>query len=216
MNRTSRFRALVLALSCMFMPSLLSADVSVFSNLNSNAENGGYVINDTGTGSTEALAAAFTPSGDYVLTGAEAGLNSSSTGGGVVGFAVYSDDGGLPGTLLAALQPVTLSANASEFVSTGNPSSAIDLLSGDQYWLVLTPGSDTSVNWDPDGTSTVSTAATNDASGASGWKTTSSDNVAFAIYGTPLVPVPEPRELGPAAILMLILVVVRHRVSARV
>jgi len=186
------------------------ADV-IFSNLISSSTIGwtitGFSI------PSESVAAAFTPTGDYDLTGAEAWLIGDH-GGGTIDFALYSNSGSLPGTLLASLGSATVGPTDNGVFTAGGPiPSGVLLSSGVEYWLVLTPGtSSTFALWGEGGSSSVPVAFTTDTTGASGWTGANADNLQFELTGTPAATtVPEPA----SAILLLSLLILLTAIPAR-
>jgi len=87
----------------------------------------------------------------------------------VLGFAMYSNAGGVPGVSLATLGAATSSNSDEGEYSANNLSNPVELLAGIQYWLVLKPGTDeTSVTWEGAASSDRPIATTYDPSGMSG------------------------------------------------
>jgi hypothetical protein len=141
----------------------------------------------------ESIAEAFTPSANYILTGAVAFFLGAGFGG-AVNFAVYSNAGAVPGSPLATLGTASVPANAFALFSESSPSNTVELLANVSYWFVLSPAtSGTNVIWANSGTSAPPFAFTPDVTGASGWSAQGLNNAQFQIDGTPaLSPVPEP------------------------
>ena len=136
------------------------------------------------------MAAAFTPSSDYVLT--EVQVQTFTNGGTDNNFDafLYSDSSDSPGTQIAELgSDITAPAFG------GGPNvispAAIDLSSGVQYWLVLAPfDTNSGVSWETGGLTNVPMAtSTNGTFGG-----TFSDAAQFEIEGT-LSAVPEPSSM---------------------
>lgn len=183
-----RVVALVLALS----PSATRAD-TVFTNLNTVASGIGPIIGGAGSSLPESVAESFTPAANYTLSGAEAWLDGVGFGG-TVDFAIYSSATGIPGSLLVTIGAANVPSGALMIFTENSPSTAVKLLSGVQYWLVLTPGtSSTRVVWDGDGLSSTPFAFTLDTNGITGWTLQGSNTAQFQINGTPVISsVPEP------------------------
>jgi len=146
------------------------------------------------------LAAAFTPDQDFSLAGAKARflVLANST----VDFAIFSNSGNLPGAPLALLGSVNLLENTSGIFAPSGPIPSLDLLAGEEYWLVLTPATGASlVGWQADGTTFQPFAATHDATGLSHWAGVSPQSAQFEIDGAPAATaIPEP---GNAWLLMI-------------
>lgn len=183
-------------ISCTLVTLTLSTPVVragiVFSNLALDCGHCGDAIEGRNNGPPFSLAAAFTPAGDYSLTGARArflGLLDST-----VDFSIHSSSNNVPGLLLAALGSATILENTSGLFSASGPIPSLLLSSGVEYWLVLTPGTaDTLVGWQDHGSSFQQFAATTDATGLSHWSAVSPQSVQFEIDGTPASSaVPEP------------------------
>lgn len=143
--------------------------------------------------SSESLATAFTPNGNYSLTGAEARLDGINLGG-TVDFALYSDSSNVPGYMLTALGSVTLSGSAEGVFTVSDVSKPVALSSGTQYWLVLMPDTvPTNIYWEAGGPSNQPFATSIDVTGGSAWVTAGTGSFQFQINGTPAqATVPEP------------------------
>jgi len=190
-----RMLMLLLPAAVALVPTL-KADIDVFNNVTA-ACSCGFQINGSSLRFPESFAAAFTPSGNYDMTGAAAQLVDETNGQvNVIDFALYSNSSGLPGTLLGSLGSATISG-ASLYSAGGPIPSGLLLSSGVEYWLVLTPGtSQTNVAWGTNGSSSVPESFTTDPTGASGWTKFGSGSLQFEITGTQVGTVPEPTSIA--------------------
>jgi hypothetical protein len=103
-------------------------------------------------GNSNQLAMAFTtrPTGSQYAKGLDLALSVLSGSGGAT-VAIYNDDGGVPGTALSATSE---HVTASTAFGTLGPilqtayTHNVKLANSTQYWVVVTPDSDSAVAWD--------------------------------------------------------------------
>lgn len=139
---------MIAALVVLILPAAGYAD-TVFSNLISTPCNCGLGVAGQNHIAQD-LAQSFTPTADYTLTGAKVHLYAvPPNDSGTVNFALYSSIIS-PSTQLATLGSSAMLSSGDEGVyNSGRPSKTVQLSSGVQYWLVLTPGTpDTNVAWE--------------------------------------------------------------------
>lgn len=182
-----------LTLAAVFGFLLVSAPIHadvIFTNLsNPFTGTGGVVVAGSDfVGETRSYAAGFTPSSDYSMT--EVQVFTAAAGPDPTFDAyLYSDSSGVPGSLVATLgTDLTAPPNAGRLnvIDLGTP---IDLTSGAQFWLVLTPfDAGSVVAWEEGGPSNVPIAGSLN----NGAFTTSTASFQFEIDGTPLSEAPEP------------------------
>jgi hypothetical protein len=140
-----------------------------------------------------AEAVAFTSNGNYVFTGASVPAGENPQANSVVDLAIYSSVNGQVGTSLLDLGSQTLvvsplTGGINKFSANG----ALDLLQGQQYWLVATQISGGDFMW-LETQGIEPTEYSSDA--AAGFSPVSPTNLEFAITGTPFTPAaatPEP------------------------
>ena len=190
---------------------VLHADI-VFSNLASSCGVCGIAIE--GSGPPFSLAAAFTPTGDYLLTGAKARFAAFTDS--TVNFFIYSNATDIPGLLLGGLGSVTLPESTIGLFTAGGPISPLLLADGVEYWLVLTPGTTgTRVAWQDHGSNSLPFAATVDATGASHWAAASTQALQFEIDGAPAgSSVPEPGFFGLSTAFLAVTLLISARRTA--
>lgn len=164
---------------------------TIFSNLsNQLTESNGQAICGSGCGETLSYAAAFTPSADYSMN--EVQVLTAPSSGSTPDFNayLYSNSSSAPGSVLATLannETALARGSGPNVINLGSP---IDLTSGTEYWLVLSPSvSDSLVAWWNGGPSLVPEAV----SVNGGSFTAFTDSLQFEIDGTPLTATPEPR-----------------------
>jgi hypothetical protein len=177
------------------------ADV-IFTDITTHTSGAGQYIAGT-NGFPQSNAQAFTPTENYDVTGASAVFDGVN--GGAVNFEIFSDNGGIPGTLLATLGTATVAPTVTAVYTESSPSTTVELSANTQYWLVLTPGSPaTLVTWDDWHTSFTEPnfAATSDPTGLSGWTAEGEDALQFEVEGTLVVATPEPPSGWSAGILL--------------
>jgi len=126
------YRWAALGLALAFMPSASSAAVIV--------ANTGGTNNAGGQGSTLLLGAGFlSPTVATTITSVVLPLdvNNANPDSGAVGLSLYSNNGGVPGTLLSALgsSAVPSAAPLANYLFT--PGAPVNLAASTQYWLVL-------------------------------------------------------------------------------
>ena len=183
--------AYILAIYVALLSPLARADV-VFTNLNTVQGGVGPPIEGSNFTFHESVAEAFTPAANYTLGGAEAWFFGGGFGG-AVDFAIYSNAGNVPGTLLARLGTASIPVNADMLFSESTPSNTLELFANVSYWLVLSPATPgTDVLWLNRATSSPLFAFTTDVTGTSGWRAQGSNTAQFQIDGTPVSSVPEP------------------------
>ena len=162
----------------------------MFTNLNTVQGGVGPTIRGSNFTFQESVAEAFAPAANYILTGAEAWFFGGGFGG-AVDFAIYSNAGNVPGTLLARLGTASIPANADMLFSESTPSNTLELFANVSYWLVLSPATpSTDVLWLNRATSSPLFAFTTDVTGTSGWSAQGSNTAQFQIDGTPVSSVP--------------------------
>jgi len=168
---------ILLAAAALFSAGFVAHADTVYSSYVS-AEDAGFSQLEPGV----AEAVAFTSNGNYIFTGAS-----------VVDLAIYSSVNGQVGTSLLDLGSHTLvvsplTGGTNTFSATG----ALDLLQGQQYWLVATQISGGDFIW----IETPGIEPTEYSSDAgTDFSQVSPTNLEFAIMGTPFTPAaatPEP------------------------
>jgi hypothetical protein len=132
-------------------------------------------------------------------------------------LSLFSDSSDSPGTDLGLVgsDSAVYSADGATTIQTID-SPALTLLSGVQYWLVMTPvgTSDTFVAWVGGGSTTQPGQLTSSADGSGGWfQPTTSVFLQFQIDGTATL-APEPSTLALAAASMAALALLR-KISSR-
>ena len=185
MNTLRRSLALFLFFAVSASPAL-RAD-TLFSSLNST-------LCGCGNGSITqgwALASAFTPTSDYLLTGAAAKLHRTVPGA-TVDFSIYTNSGTVPGTSLLDIGAAMVTSDMA-YSKTVSPS--IELFSGQQYWLVLTQTSSLTFTWDGSGSASSPFAFL---SPGSSWIYDAPAALQFSISGNPVAvaAAPEPESLS--------------------
>ncbi len=191
------------ALLCMASGPALMKGAVVFSNVTGTGSvtSGSFVCNagtgvspcPTGVGQSLFDAEQFTPTADYMMTGAQMLVSSNEP---VKTFDVflYSNGAGQPGASIEQIG-FDLSANSvypGSLVTANTIGTPITLLAGTPYWLVLAPHDTGSfVNWENGGSPTVPFASSLN-SGAN-WNV-ARYNDQFQIDGDPIQTnaVPEP------------------------
>lgn len=183
-----------------------SAEI-VFSNLsppdNSYNRSAGLVVGSPGLPIVPQIpAVAFTPDGDFTLTQIGVAL-LHITGTNSAMLSLDSSIGGLPdGTIeswtLTPLPPF----GSNTILQTVTPDIPVSLVSGTQYWLVVSPiASDTNDVWNFSLTDTISPIAASHNGGSSFSLTPLSQRPAFDVLGNPVGnEVPEPSSLELLAI----------------
>src|SRR4051794_5781181 len=101
---------------------------------------------------------------------------------------IFSNAQGLPGSSLGSTSSSTGSSGAVSFTSLG-----VKLSAGRTYWLVVSPNSATTAVGLTAGEVQTSLASTTDINGVSGWTAQGQAPIAFAVNGSALTAIPEPR-----------------------
>lgn len=131
------------------------------------------------------MAIAFTtlPTGSQYSKGIDVALEVVDGSGGAT-LALYNDGGGVPGTALAG---------SSQHVSASTPFGTlgaivqapfpkrVTLANSTQYWVVVTPDSDSTVAWDDEDTDYTDTFLVASQSGAGGWANEEVNNFVPAV-----------------------------------
>jgi hypothetical protein len=166
------------------------------------------------SGSSNQVAGAFTPAGNYALTQIDLAVTwLGDPWGSDFSVSVDQDSAGLPGATIEAWTGVTapyLPPGPSSLVETVFPMSSVALVSGNQYWIVVSPGTLTTYDdWDPNATSDGPGGRIAINSG-SGWNVVDlpANDIAFDIQGTPG---PEPSTLTLVSSCLAGLVLIRKR-----
>jgi len=167
----------------------MQADV-IFSTLDGPQVGGYQVVGATASQyfPTESVAASFTLSSAFLLTGA--GVQVEAISGATFNMTLFATDvNGLPGTELTTLGTGLIAPATSEEVSAVS-AVTLTLAAETQYWLVLTPAADdTQVSWgvlNGAPNSPLSTTVQTDGSG--GWSIVGYEPVEFEIDGTRQTP----------------------------
>jgi hypothetical protein len=175
--RRSVLCACVLALSCCLSAS---ADV-IFSDITGDPGSGYLVCSSGmgspcpgGTGGFVDAAAAFTPTVNFTVGDAQVFVDagplqiSGGPAGGSLDLSIWSDQDGLPGSTIEDLGGVYVQSAQyptppfpPSVLATAPISSAITLLAGTQYWLVLDASADYNayIDWDTNGSPNAPTAS---------------------------------------------------------
>ena len=149
-------------------------------------------------------AAAFTPTGDYVMTDAQLLLNNAflymQGPGSSFSVDLYSSLNGLPGSLIESIGSGLTPYPPGSLVALDLPN-PVSLTAGTQYWVVLMAGSDGELYWLAGGSSSVPVAEWSNFPGYPvglppfTWKSLGMATPQFEIDGTPVTSVPEPSSL---------------------
>lgn len=182
--------AVLLATSCR-------ADV-IFANLNAAVPVEGLFIFGTNVPDEtfQANAASFTPTSNYVVTGAQARFfavepNSNS----FARFEIFTDANGAPASSIGSLGEIAVTADG--IVHAPGPTSSIVLMSGVQYWFVIAPGSSTThMAWALGGPMQPLESFTNDPDLKRWIIESEPESLQFEVDGTLASTVPEPTNLG--------------------
>jgi len=175
----------------------------VFSNLsppdNSYNRSAGVVIAGPGVPPplrAQIPAVAFTPDDDFTLTQIGVALTHFS-GTNSAMLSLDSSSGGLPDGTIESWSLTGLPAGSNTILQTVTPDIPVSLVSGTQYWLVVSPiASDTNDIWNFSLTDTTSPTAVSPNGGSSFFLTPASQRPAFAVLGNPVgSEVPEPTSL---------------------
>ncbi|MGA1993523.1 MAG: choice-of-anchor R domain-containing protein [Bryobacteraceae bacterium] len=189
--------------------SAQAGPVTIFSNLNSNPaslydNNNGWTVSGSGFG-PYSPAMAFTPSGTYVLTEIDVAIFGTEDDS--IDLALYSDSGGVPGSVLASWTDIPLTFGCCG-LDTVTPVSSITLNAGTQYWLLAyadadDPSAMDSWQWNNVGQS-----------GPTWWSqfgASPGTEGAFDVLGDPAVPEPASASLAVCAFALLGLIAKRRR-----
>lgn len=142
-------------------------------------------------------AESFTPAATYMMSDAQVLVATETFGTSSFDVFVYSDSGGLPGSLIEQIGSGLSATTAfpGSIITANSVSVPITLLSGTTYWLALGPyDSNSAVVWSNGGSPSVPHAFS-DSAGAS-WVSLGDDDLQFQIDGDPVTGVPEPTGLG--------------------
>jgi hypothetical protein len=203
------------AVAMLFLPSIVYADSTIYSNLNSDPANlyasGTLDVSNTViSGIFQSVAASFTSSGNFQLTQLDLAIQFLGGGNNTPDFniSLVTDVAGRPSTTTlfapdksSYLAPTTLNGGGdccSLLTISAGP--GVNLLAGQTYWLVGFPGDAASTDfWQFNNTgASTSWALSADGSGLmpdpSTWVIQSGATPAFALLGTPLA-TPEPSTL---------------------
>lgn len=195
-TKTLNYQAvkLTLAAATLCFCSSLNASV-IFTSLN-GPQSAGYVINGANAPTfPESVAASFTGASTFILTNAAVEVLGLPGQDPTFNAAIYTDNAGLPGSIITLLSSNLVAPSSSGEVSFATPS--VTLTGGTQYWLVLTPAeANTGVSWGSNNAPVLSGLThTADVTGTSGWGSASDEPVEFEIDGAVVPPVPEPSTL---------------------
>jgi hypothetical protein len=153
MQRTIQVWAVSVAVVLLAAMSAQAAPVTIFSNFNSDPTNlydaNGYWFVFAPAIRAGGLSAAmgFTPSDADVLTQIDVAITLYS-GTSLLDFGLYSDSGGVPGSLLTSWSIASLpAAGTCCTVETLVPGTSITLNAGVQYWLLASVSQDTMALW---------------------------------------------------------------------
>lgn len=150
-------------------------------------------VNNAGA-NPQSLAGAFIPTGDYIMTDAQVKVEENGTEVPTFNLAIYNDNGGVPGSSLGSLGTGTApSAATFNIVTLSSP--AISLLTGQTYWLVMTPNAGSGVFWAGGGFPVDGDAYASNPNGAATWLNPATTCLQFQIDGTQ-APTPEPAALA--------------------
>jgi Domain of unknown function (DUF6531) len=143
-----RNRWLILALATAFFlgdPLLNAASpVAIFSDLNGTFTPGGYIVGQYSPGNSYAGGPAFRVVGqNYKLTQIQA-LLSFSSGVNNMTIGLYTDSGGVPGTLLESWNLVNVLTPSPSIVTLASVASPT-LTAGQRYWIIAGMANPTSV-----------------------------------------------------------------------
>jgi len=181
----------------------------VFSNLSppDNSYNGsaGTVISgpDVLPIAPQIPAVAFTPDDDFTLTQIGVALIHQPSGTNSAMLSLDSSSGGLPhGTIESWILTGLPRFGNNTILQTVTPDMPVSLVSGTQYWLVVSPIADDTIDvWNFSLTDTTSPTAVSHNGGSSFSLTPLSRRPAFAVLGNPVGnEVPEPTSLVLLAI----------------
>jgi hypothetical protein len=184
---------LTLAAATLSFCSSLNASV-IFTSLN-GPQGAGYVVNGANAPTfPESVAASFTGASTFILTNAAVEVLALPGQDPTFNAAIYTDNSGLPGTIITSIGSNLVAPSSSGEVSVSTPS--VTLTGGTQYWLVLTPAeANTGVSWGDTATVTSGLSHTADTTGTSGWGFSASEPVEFEIDGAIVPAIPEPSTL---------------------
>jgi PEP-CTERM motif len=143
----------------------------------------------------QSLAMAFTPTANYIVTGASWALSSTSADP-ITQILIDNDNGGKPGINLGGFGFGLVSSTPSVVNST-LVGSVIDLAAGQQYWMEIGAFNyPNSFSWYYNSTGQTGPVAMANETAGGAWNVAPGTEAAFAVYGTPLAPtVPEPSTL---------------------
>lgn len=157
-------------------------------------------------------AAAFTPTGNFNLTQIDVALYFANSGTNGFILSLNLDNIGVPGSIIQSWSGLTAppqSNGTSSIVQTVFPVSTVQLLAGQQYWIVASPAASDSFDiWAVNGS--VSGPGGREArSTGAGWTVfnNSVNGLAFDVQGSP---VPEPKTLSLFG-LGLFAILARHK-----
>jgi hypothetical protein len=113
----------------------------IFSNLGSKTDlyddANGWVVRGPNAGGTHFIASPFAPKSNATVEQVGAALQYSGSGANQVNISIYSDNGGVPGTLLAGPTTVTNLPNAGTCCALAVANfSPLAVTAGTTYWIV--------------------------------------------------------------------------------
>lgn len=223
--RTSRMFSRIVLTSALTVAAA-HADI-VFSNITTlnTTTTGGFEIDGTGNpsdpGVPAIIAEQFTSAGNFALTDAEVvvgnlGAILSNGASSIFDVSLYSDSGGLPGSLIEQIGFGVSASGSGGEVTADSIATPIDLTAGTSYWLVLTPdATNTEIYWSGGTGSSVPTDFQENAEPVSGsWASVGeSTQGQMEIDGSPLSAVPEPGSVSLLVMLVPVGLVVKGRRS---
>ena len=140
-------------------------------------------------------ASPFTPAGNFNLAQIDIALyfsqGSVATYSGAVTLSLNEDAGGVPGAVIETWTGIfvpTQFGGISSVIQTVHPVSAVPLLAGKQYWIIVSPAaSNTLLFWNADNVEGKGTPGTMAYNYGFGWVVMNSPNqsLAFDVEGTP-------------------------------
>lgn len=152
------------------------------------------VLGSNVLGRYEAIGVGFTPTADVTLTETQVLVSHIpvSNTDGKFNELLFTNNGGIPGTLVANLATGLVAPNTSGIVDVTGLSVA--LTAGNEYWFVLAPfDANSDIGWADDGASVLPEAVTNSGTPSSGWRSFSQNgSEQFALFSGSTAATPEP------------------------